>query len=90
MCVAEVRAFLAARVAACARRRHCRRPSCCIDPGFGFGKTLAHNLELLRRLRELARARPPLLVGLSRKSMLGRLTGRGGGRARRTAASRWR
>lgn len=44
-----------------------------LDPGFGFGKTLAHNLTLLRRLPDLAKLGYPLLVGLSRKSMLGQL-----------------
>jgi dihydropteroate synthase len=48
-----------------------------LDPGFGFGKTPAHNIELLANLRELARLGRPLLVGLSRKSTLGVLTGRG-------------
>ena len=47
-----------------------------IDPGFGFGKTLEHNLTLLRNLPTLAELGVPLLVGLSRKSMLGKLTGR--------------
>ncbi len=47
-----------------------------LDPGFGFGKTLAHNLALLARLDALVRFGQPVLVGLSRKSMLGRLTGR--------------
>ncbi len=47
----------------------------CVDPGFGFGKTLEHNLELLRRLPELVVPGLPLLVGMSRKSMLGLLTG---------------
>ena len=47
-----------------------------IDPGFGFGKTVEHNLTLLRHLSELARDGLPVLVGLSRKSMLGTLTGR--------------
>jgi dihydropteroate synthase len=47
-----------------------------LDPGFGFGKNLTHNLELLRRLPELATLEYPLLAGLSRKSMLGLLTGR--------------
>jgi dihydropteroate synthase len=47
-----------------------------IDPGFGFGKTLAHNLELLRRLPELVGAGLPVMVGLSRKSSVGALTGR--------------
>ena len=46
----------AARVAACRAAGIAARRSCCIDPGFGFGKTLAHNLTLLRHLRELARA----------------------------------
>lgn len=47
----------------------------CIDPGFGFGKTLAHNLALLRATGRLG-AVAPVLVGMSRKSMLGQLTGR--------------
>ncbi|MDD3883702.1 MAG: dihydropteroate synthase [Gallionella sp.] len=47
-----------------------------LDPGFGFGKTLAHNLELLKQLPRLNSLGVPLLVGLSRKSMLGQLTGR--------------
>ncbi|GAB4473540.1 MAG: dihydropteroate synthase [Burkholderiaceae bacterium] len=47
-----------------------------LDPGFGFGKTAAHNFALLARLGELAALGQPLLVGLSRKSMLGQATGR--------------
>jgi dihydropteroate synthase len=47
-----------------------------LDPGIGFGKTLEHNLELLRRLDELAALGRPLVIGTSRKSFLGRLTGR--------------
>jgi dihydropteroate synthase len=47
-----------------------------LDPGIGFGKTAAHNLELLRRLDELVAIGRPLLIGTSRKSFLGRLTGR--------------
>jgi dihydropteroate synthase len=47
-----------------------------LDPGFGFGKTVAHNLELLNRLPELLALGRPLMVGTSRKSFLGRLTGR--------------
>jgi dihydropteroate synthase len=47
----------------------------CLDPGFGFGKTLEHNLELLRRLDEIAALGRPVLVGLSRKRSLGRLLG---------------
>jgi dihydropteroate synthase len=47
-----------------------------LDPGIGFGKTLAHNLELLRRLDELTELGRPLVIGTSRKSFLGKLTGR--------------
>jgi dihydropteroate synthase len=47
-----------------------------LDPGIGFGKTLEHNLELLRRLDELVAIGRPLVIGTSRKSFLGRLTGR--------------
>jgi dihydropteroate synthase len=47
-----------------------------IDPGFGFGKTTAHNLALLRGIGELAASGFPVLAGLSRKSVLGRLTTR--------------
>jgi len=72
--VAEVRTFLARRVAA-AEAAGIERNRIVIDPGFGFGKNLEHNLELLRRLRELADLGLPVLAGLSRKSMLGRITG---------------
>lgn len=76
--VADVRQFLAGRIAACldAGIAHERL---LIDPGFGFGKGLSHNLALLARLPELASLGPPLIVGLSRKSMLGVITGRGVG-----------
>jgi dihydropteroate synthase len=47
-----------------------------VDPGIGFGKTLAHNLELLRRLERIAQLGFPVLVGVSRKSTIGMLTGR--------------
>jgi dihydropteroate synthase len=73
--VAEVRAFLAARVASCVAAGLAAE-RLAVDPGFGFGKTLEHNLTLLRRLGELAADGLPVLVGLSRKSMLGTLTGR--------------
>ena len=46
-----------------------------LDPGIGFGKTLAHNLELLARLDELTELGRPLVIGTSRKSFLGKLTG---------------
>jgi dihydropteroate synthase len=73
--VNEVRAFLAERVAAC-RSAGFAAGRLAVDPGFGFGKTGEHNLTLLRRLRELAGDGAPVLVGLSRKSMLGTLTQR--------------
>jgi dihydropteroate synthase len=73
--VAEVADFLRARVAA-AVERGIDAARVVVDPGIGFGKTAEHNLELLRRQRELVGIGRPLLVGWSRKSTLGRLTGR--------------
>jgi len=73
--VVEVAEFLAERVAA-AEAAGIALNRIAVDPGFGFGKTLEHNIELLRRLGELVVPGLPLLVGLSRKSMLGLLTGR--------------
>lgn len=73
--VCEVRDFLAARVAA-ATRAGIARERLVVDPGFGFGKTLEHNLTLLRHLDAIAALGVPVLAGLSRKSTLGRLTGR--------------
>ncbi len=73
--VSEVRAFLDERVAAC-RAAGIEAQRLAVDPGFGFGKTLEHNLTLLRQLGELSDAGRPLAVGLSRKSMVGKLTGR--------------
>ena len=73
--VNEIRAFLAARTRAC-RDAGLTAERIVVDPGFGFGKALEHNLELLRRLPELVADGPPVLVGLSRKSMLGTLTHR--------------
>jgi len=71
--VSEVRAFLARRVAAC-ETAGISRSRIVVDPGFGFGKSAAHNLELLRNLGALAGLGVPVLVGLSRKSTLGRIT----------------
>jgi dihydropteroate synthase len=73
--VREVRDYLAGRVAAveAAGIAHDR---IVVDPGFGFGKTIEHNLALLRSLRELRPLGKALMVGLSRKAMLGKLTGR--------------
>jgi dihydropteroate synthase len=73
--VADVIAFLQARVIAC-EQAGIPRQRLLVDPGFGFGKTLAHNLTLLARLDQIAGLGLPMLVGLSRKSMLGTLTGR--------------
>ncbi|MBX3706918.1 MAG: dihydropteroate synthase [Pseudomonadales bacterium] len=73
--VQEVRDFFADRVAAC-RAAGIAPDRLLLDPGFGFGKTLEHNLALLRRLEALRVEGLPLLVGLSRKRMIGALTGR--------------
>jgi len=73
--VGEVRDYLATRIAAC-QAAGIVRERIVADPGFGFGKTAAHNLVLLRRLPELASLGVPLLAGWSRKSTLGHLTGR--------------
>jgi len=48
----------------------------CVDPGIGFGKTVEHNLELIRRLDEIVAIGRPVVIGTSRKSFLGKLTGR--------------
>jgi dihydropteroate synthase len=73
--VAEVGEFLASRVAAC-RGAGINADRLVIDPGIGFGKTLAHNLQLLRNLKALKIEEIPLLVGVSRKAMIGTITGR--------------
>lgn len=76
--VKEVKAFLLERVQRCLAAGVAPE-RIAIDPGFGFGKTLEHNLELLRHLGELSAEGWPVLVGLSRKSIAGTLTGRGAG-----------
>ena len=73
--VAEVDGYLRGRVAA-AETAGIARSRIVVDPGFGFGKTLEHNLALLRELNRVAAAGVPVLAGLSRKSMVGALTGR--------------
>ena len=70
--VSEVYDFLNERIAACSKAGIARQ-RIIVDPGFGFGKTAAHNLELLRRLAELRKLGAPILAGLSRKSMIGAL-----------------
>ena len=73
--VGEVKAFLEERVGAC-KRAGIAGNRIAIDPGFGFGKTVAHNLALLRWLDDLVALGYPVVVGLSRKSTIGALTGR--------------
>jgi dihydropteroate synthase len=77
--VEEVKEFLAERLARCAAAGIARE-RLCVDPGFGFGKLLAHNLQLLRDLAQFERLGVPLAVGLSRKSMVAALGGRAGER----------
>jgi dihydropteroate synthase len=74
--VAEVAAFLAERVAA-AEAKGIARERIAVDPGFGFGKTVEHNFELLRNLDRIAGIGLPVVAGWSRKSTLGAITGRG-------------
>jgi len=73
--VAEVKAYLAARIAA-VEAGGIVRERIVADPGFGFGKTPAHNLQLLGRLEEFGALGVPILAGWSRKSTLGTITGR--------------
>jgi dihydropteroate synthase len=73
--VDDVKAFLEERLAA-ATAAGIAEERIQLDPGIGFGKTLEHNLELLRRLDELVAIGRPLVIGTSRKSFLGRITGR--------------
>jgi len=81
--VSDVKRFLEERLAF-AVSAGIREELVCLDPGIGFGKTAAHNFELVRRLDELVDLGRPVLVGFSRKSSLGRLVGRATGS---TAAS---
>jgi dihydropteroate synthase len=73
--VGEVKAFLEARMAFAIAEGIDER-KIMLDPGIGFGKTIEHNLELLRRLDELVALGRPVVIGTSRKSFLGRITGR--------------
>ena len=85
--VTEVRAFLAGRAQACAGAG-IASDRIVVDPGFGFGKSVAHNLNLLRRLDAIVGLGFPVLAGLSRKSTLGALTGRDvGGRVSASVAA---
>jgi dihydropteroate synthase len=82
----EVGAFLEERLAF-AVAQGVAEERICLDPGFGFGKTPAQNLELLRRLDVLTALGRPVLVGISRKSTLGRLLGDPGATVGTAAAS---
>jgi len=84
--VSEVSAFLEERLAF-AVAAGIDEERICLDPGIGFGKTLEHNLELLRRLDALVAHGRPVLVGISRKRVLGRLLGDPGATTGTTAAS---
>jgi dihydropteroate synthase len=64
-----------------------REEAICLDPGIGFGKTVEHNFELLRRLHELTSLGRPILVGISRKSSLGKIMGDPSAKTGTTAAS---
>ncbi|GAB6053215.1 hypothetical protein JCM17960_20350 [Magnetospira thiophila] len=72
--VGEMRAFLAERVAAC-RAAGMISANICVDPGIGFGKTVEHNLQLIRHLENLRVDDCALMLGLSRKSLIGQLSG---------------
>jgi dihydropteroate synthase len=84
--VAEVASFLEERLAF-AVSRGIREDRICLDPGIGFGKTLQHNLELLRRLDAIVALGRPVLVGVSRKSSLRKLVGEGDLRSASVAAA---
>ena len=85
--VSEVKAFLEQRLAF-AVAAGVAEERIMLDPGIGFGKTLEHNLELLARLDEIVALGRPVLIGVSRKAFLGRITGREpAGRAVATAAA---
>jgi dihydropteroate synthase len=77
--VSEVEAFLEQRISF-AVGEGIAQERLLIDPGIGFGKTAAHNLELLRRLQEIAALGPPVVIGTSRKSFLGRVAAEAAGR----------
>jgi dihydropteroate synthase len=73
--VAEVHSFFTQRLFACEMAGIARK-KLLVDPGFGFGKSLEHNLQLLRQLSRFVELGVPVLAGLSRKGMIGKLTGR--------------
>ncbi|HEY9051664.1 MAG TPA: dihydropteroate synthase [Gammaproteobacteria bacterium] len=70
--VGDIKSFLAERIAAC-EQAGISQDNIIVDPGFGFGKTLEHNLSLLKHLDGFQDLGLPILVGLSRKSMIGKI-----------------
>ncbi|MGX5172801.1 dihydropteroate synthase [Aliikangiella sp. IMCC44653] len=82
--ISEVSQFFESRLKAC-EKAGIARELISIDPGFGFGKSLPHNIQLLRELKSFKQFKLPILVGMSRKSMLGEITGKP--LEQRTAAS---
>lgn len=83
--VEEVHTFLTARLMAC-QAAGIAKERLLVDPGFGFGKTVEHNYTLLREMQRLTELGVPVLAGLSRKSMLGAVTGQPNGAARMPAS----
>lgn len=73
--ISDIKQFFVSRMDACVKAG-VKRANILLDPGFGFGKTMEHNYELLGRMTELTELDAPLLIGLSRKSMFGQLLGR--------------
>src|SRR5262249_33914625 len=84
--VADVASFLDERLAF-AVAQGVPEEAICLDPGIGFGKTVEHNFELLRRLDELTALGRPILIGISRKSSLGKIMGDPDAKTGTTAAS---
>jgi dihydropteroate synthase len=84
--IGEVHRFLAERVFACEMAGIDKR-RVLVDPGFGFGKTLEHNLALLRALERFRDLAAGVFVGISRKAMIGTLTGRNSGADRATGSA---
>lgn len=72
--VADIRGFLKERIDFCAAQGIAHK-RLIVDPGIGFGKSLEHNLAILRRLKEFQRLKLPLLIGVSRKGFLGKISG---------------
>jgi len=70
----DIETFFTQQIAAC-EAAGIGRDKILLDPGFGFGKTLEHNYQLLNELERFHRFNMPVLVGMSRKSMIGNLTG---------------